>query len=122
MSNDEKFFTAYMLMVYEPIQYLELSIYSKDDIVGMTLPSKSNPEKDMIKKQIYDLLSNEAKEIIDVVINSPNEILSTLTKPVYNNIGKRSIKKFLRTKGWKWRVIDKAINELENYVEEINGV
>jgi hypothetical protein len=86
------------------------------------LPSKSNPEKEFMKKELADNLSEEAKEIVRIILNGPSEIVSTFFSDTYNCVSKARILIFFRKKGWKRKVIRTAFNELKEFTKNIDEI
>ena len=56
-------------------------------------------------------LSNEAREIASLIINTPSDLIRMLPKPY---LSKYKIQQYLRSKGWKKKTILKAFNEIKN--------
>jgi hypothetical protein len=83
------------------------------DSMKSNLPS---PEDTLLKKEAFLSLSSEAKEVVMLVLNSPQEILDCFFTPKYNKISKDRIWKFLsENKGWKPKVITKCFQELREF-------
>ncbi|MFA5355738.1 MAG: hypothetical protein WC302_03370 [Candidatus Paceibacterota bacterium] len=80
------------------------------------LPSPRNQEKELIKQEMLSSLSTEAKEVIDIVLNSPAEVIESLTTPTYNCISKSLISKYLKHKNWKKNKIESSFNEIKLFV------
>jgi len=83
------------------------------DSMESDLPS---PEETLLKKEAFLCLSSEAKEVILLILNSPQEILDCFFTPKYNKISKDRIWAFLsENKGWKPRTIAKCFQELREF-------
>jgi len=66
-----------------------------DDGGGFVLQSPSlNPERLLIRKQAIESLSAEALEMIDTVLNAPDEILDLLKTPKTGRITKPRVKRY----------------------------
>jgi hypothetical protein len=86
------------------------------------LPSRSNPEKEFMKKELADNLSEEAKEIVRIILNGPSEIVSTFFTDAYNCISKAKILIFFRKTGWKKKTINQAFDELKEFTKNIDEI
>lgn len=82
------------------IDHSEVDIESKD----------MNAEDKLIKLQKYNSLSQEAKEVVSLVINTPAEILGLITTPNGKKT-KKLIINFLHKK-WSKFIVEKVIDEL----------
>lgn len=87
------------------------------DSMESDLPS---PEDTLLKKEAFTSLSAEAKEVILLILNSPQEILDCLLTPKYNKISKDRLWIFLTTtKGWKPKVVTKCFKELKEFSSDL---
>lgn len=82
--------------------------YQRDSEV----PCYDSPERVVLKKEAFQLLSLEAKELIDVVINAPSEAMFDCGKPSIMRIYD-----ILRSRSWTWSKINKARSEVIQYVK-----
>lgn len=88
------------------------------DSMESDLPS---PEDTLLKKEAFLGLSTEAKEVVILILNSPQEILDCFFTPKYNKISKDRIWKFLsENKGWKPKVITKCFRELREFSSDFH--
>jgi hypothetical protein len=71
-----------------------------------------SPEDLIIQNDIISRLSNDAKFILHILFNPPNQ----LRCPKSQNITKRSLKMFLVKQKWNPLKINKAFIEMKNYV------
>jgi hypothetical protein len=94
-------------------------IKSSPDADVVQLKSKSiDPEKALIKKQAVDSLSEEAKEVIDIILGAPSETLRLLSTPT-GRLTKRSIRIGLQ-KLWHSKFIAKTvIEELTKWARQL---
>ena len=114
-TNLYAYLTIYQTMKYGDIPYFEQST-PRENQKEIMLPSSSNQERDVIKKDLFTKLSSEAKEVINIVLNSPNEILETFKTPKYGIISRNKIKKYLISNGWKTKFVEKVFSELKEFV------
>lgn len=78
---------------------------------GLILPSKIiDPEKAFLKKEAFENLSNEAKEVIFTILNGPEEIINLFSSPKEKRINTRRIADYYRLK-WSSSIIAKSIIE-----------
>jgi len=75
-----------------------------------------NPEKDLIKKESYQNLSDEAKQVIDICLNAPMEIMNQLKSPIFGVVSKNSLLKYFR-KIWKRQKTFSVFQEVSEFVE-----
>lgn len=81
-------------------------------------PSPSNPERELLRKEALNALSSEAKQIIDMLINSPSEVLKAVSTPT-GHITKRSIRLGMQ-KIWHSKFIaKKVIEELTQWANQL---
>lgn len=83
------------------------------------LPSYSiDPEKALLKKEAINSLSEEAKQVIDILIKSPSETIEALSSP-NGLITKRSIRLGLQ-KLWNSKFIaKKVVEELTKWANQL---
>jgi hypothetical protein len=86
-----------------------INVPSPSVMLESTLPS---PEDLTIQNDIISRLSNDAKFILHVLFNPPNQ----LRCPKSQNITKRSLKMFLIKQKWNPLKINKVFMEMKNYV------
>ena len=88
---------------------------------GIILRSKSpSPDKLVIKHQGWEALSQEAKEVINTVLNSPSEIIDFLSTPTRKRrLNKNNTRNYFR-KIWRSKFIaDKTIEEVTEWVKQL---
>ena len=75
-----------------------------------------SPESKLIKDERYQLLSDESKEVIDLILHTPSEILDLITTPKGQK-SKKLIIKYLE-KRWKSKFLVKfVIDEISDLVK-----
>ena len=109
--------TVYSTWHYGDVPYFENK--EEDDRESITLPSSDNQENLLIKKDLTLKLSKEAKEVIDLVLLSPSEILETLLTPKYHQVSKEKIKQHLIRVGWSQERVKIVFKELKKFVMNI---
>lgn len=79
---------------------------------GKNEPSHNlNPRRLLIWKETIENLSDEARQIVNILLTSPTEILKIMgTEPAKAVRG--AIYKHLWAKGWKWRKIWDSFREI----------
>lgn len=97
----------------------EAMIYLDDESSGVELPSYCiDPEKAVMKKESFQSLSTEAKEVVDIILNAPKETLSAITTKK-GLLTKRSIRIGLQ-RLWKSKFIAKyVIDELTQWANKL---
>lgn len=94
------------------------------------LPSDNNQERELIKKDLIQNLSKEAKDIIALLFKSPAEVLKDLMPAKYKGtsceagekFSKEQIKKKLISEGWQTKKINNTFLELQLLVRELEMV
>ena len=81
-----------------------------------------NPEEYSVFKESIDSLGLEAKEVIEVLFNTPDELVELIRKVTSNRQGKvhlyrKTLTRFLRGLGWKPSRIENAYGEIANMLE-----
>ena len=113
------YLTVHQTMKYGDIPYFEQSIFEDEEgspRIEIMLPGSLNQEREVIKKDLFTQLSNEAKEVINIIFNSPNEILETFKTPKYNLVSRKKILDHLISNGWNPKCIKKVFKELKIFV------
>jgi len=81
-------------------------------------PKQGNIEKEIIKKDLFEKLSNEAKEVLNIVYNSPAELLEFAITPARHMWSSKGVKKyFKKTIGTK--KAKQALPEVKHFLKEI---
>lgn len=90
------------------------------EINKLQLSSKiKNPEENACFKNLIENLSKEAKEMVDVVLNTPLEIIELVREMSSNRQGhmhvyKSNIKAYFKAKGWKQALILSCFDEIKS--------
>lgn len=85
--------------------------------VLIPIPSSQNLEKEIIKKDAFEKLSQEAKMIVNHIYFAPDEVLKMLTTPQRNRITKGSLNIYLREIGYPIKTVTKVFRELTEFVK-----
>ena len=112
--------TVYNSMHYGDIPFNESP--EEDDKESIVLPSESNQEKEIIRQDLLDKISKEAKEVIALILNSPTEVLETFITKKYKKISKEKIKNHLIINGWKMKNVEKVFLELKTFVIDLDQI
>jgi hypothetical protein len=75
--------------------------------------SHINPEKEMIKKDLFSKLNPWSQKIIDIIFDGDDDLLQMLNTPKTGNITKRSLLIYLQEIGAPIRMISKSFKELK---------
>lgn len=73
---------------------------------------KELTENIIIKKDLYQRLSADAKDAVDILINGPQEAIKNMN----------TLRKYMYKRGISYRKSTKIFNELKNFVKEIIDV
>lgn len=91
----------------------------ENEETDIILPSTIDPEKELIKKDNYSKLSVEAKEIINIILNSPQEVLELFITPKRKNISLVKLKEIL-IKSWNSTIlVESAFKEIKEWVRKL---
>lgn len=81
-----------------------------------------NPEGMAIRKDLVDRLSEEAKEVIKIIFNTPSELVDYLwgcKEKQVDRLTCSNIRQYLRYYGWKHLVIEDAFQEIKLFLRKI---
>jgi hypothetical protein len=91
----------------------------EDETNDIILPCPINPEEQLIKKQNYNRLSSEAKEVINIILNSPQEVIELFMTPKLKKISLIRLKRIL-AKSWNSPLlVENAIQEIKEWVRKL---
>lgn len=93
-----------------------------EDPDAPTLVGANDPEREMIKKDLFQCLSHDAKEIVALILNGPNEIFESFFTSKYHCVSKDLIRKHLKRKGWSYKKIMAGFAEIRDFTKEIDEV
>lgn len=106
-------------LIYNPNSQLEYSELPWGDKETFMLPSDSSQEQFYMRKEAFENLSSEAKEVVNTVLNSPDEILQLFCNK-FGNISRRMLEQYFhKNKGWNNKKVIKTFREISGYVKEI---
>ena len=125
------------IQAYMPSSYVSVSSFGNEttsshdffeDYFAQQHPEfcdNNNPESVFIEKERYDSLSEEAKQIINIILSGPKELLESPLGKLFFSRGKPVGKKLFRTKlvsyltkQWKdQRYARRVVQEIEEYVK-----
>lgn len=101
------------------ISYVEMSTFG--DEKNFILAGKFNQEEEFMKKEAFDKLSAEAKQVINLILNSPSEILEKFKTKKYKLYSKELLKSYLKENlYWKKPKMDRVFSELTLYANQFN--
>lgn len=81
---------------------------------------RDNPERACRWGQFLEALSCEAREIVELMVNVPDELLEFVVgKGTHQSITKNSLRQYLRFRGWKFRIIEQVFLELAAKVKKV---
>jgi len=76
-------------------------------------------EEEEIKRSTYQNLSDEARQVINLVLNVPTEMAGLLLSPIRKQVSKEKLYKMMARQWKDKRYAKKVIAELENYARTI---
>ncbi len=78
------------------------------DLSKADLQTSSTPEYLLMQKELLTILSNEAKDLIAIISELPDEMFLSSGRLIW-----RELNKVLRRKGWSWKKINLVREELQ---------
>jgi len=96
-----------------------LSIDSTDTGEIILFSRKLSPEEICIKADLFDKLSDEAKEVIHIVLHGPTEILEFFASPKEKKINKRRIINFFSAHWCSKLIAKQTIREVEYWTNNL---
>ncbi len=83
----------------------------------------NNPERQVIRRDSFRRLSNEAVEVFDVMLNIPSELLGMITgKRTYKRLTLSDVRRYMiRERGWPGYLIDNTLVELKGLARSFLG-
>lgn len=83
-------------------------------IEDITLIEQNNPETILISKSIFQNLSDEAKEVIGIIINAPSELFL-----VNGKFRKMELRNMLRKNKWSFKKIRAVQQEILEFCQSL---
>jgi len=115
----EHYQSAYDIMYGKWTSISPCDIYSDDGEEHPLHAENLSSEQLLIKKEAWEELSEEAKEVITTVLYVPNEIVNLITTPNTKNITLRSVKKYFIEK-WKSKfIVDLTLKEIAFWIAKL---
>ena len=120
--NSNDYVSGYIVMKGKWLQVIDDS-KTFDDLGGSTEISVENsivlmddktPENEVIKNDTYQKLSREAKEVIQIILNTPSEILEIIATPKLAKIKPEKLRDYLHMTYSK-RVVRRIYRELKRF-------
>lgn len=112
---------AKALAVLDEANYVYLNTVEPHNEEGNILPSKQpSPEEIVIKVDLYNKLSEEAKEVIDTILNGPKEVLELFASPVQKSINVRRVQKYYERK-WQKTITRYVIKEIRHWISQLKS-
>jgi hypothetical protein len=85
-------------------------------LIDDTETESLSPEKILMKREAYTNLSQEAKEVIEMIFRCPQEIMECFMTPKYHKISKKKILEYLITAmGWTPKRVSRCFTELKEF-------
>jgi len=119
----DKGFIKKRILIYRKIAVEECEVYDVNelnttesrtlDYIG--LMEGESPESFLIKKEEFTLLSEEAKEVLRILIHIPEEFLE-LPESAFASVRKSRVLLCFMRRGWKRKIIRRALKQVEEYI------
>ena len=99
---------------------IESDNISNDNDIDLILTDDDlTPEEKCIKNDNYEKLSQEAKEIISIILHSPQEILELFITPKRKKISTSRLKSILYSIWKSQLIVDSAFREISSWVKKL---
>jgi len=82
---------------------------------------KMTPEKHFFRKELVNSLSNDAKFIFELILDTPDEFLECLSSS-NGTLKKSKIITFLILAGWKQKRVEKTFREIKRFLGNYYGI
>jgi hypothetical protein len=115
------YYSAYQIIVNACWLHVDpCDIYDEEDEFNTQLHSNiPSPEKLLIKKQSWEALSEEAREILTTVLYATDELYDMLSTKNKGILSKRSIRMYF-TKIWQSKfIVNRTIKEITTWVNQL---
>jgi len=88
-----------------------------EDVTALDMMPGIDPSQEelIIKRDSFSKLSKESKEIIEIVLNSPADIIDCFITPKYNKISREKIKAYLVKEGWNDKTVKTCFQEIKDF-------
>lgn len=91
--------------------------------MNLTAKSKDNPEKTIIKNDLFEDLSGEAKYLIHIIFTTPNEIIRLAPKRFHGKkLSKNTIRYYLKNRKFETRHINSILWEIKQFTRELTTI
>ena len=119
----DKGFIEKRILIYRKIAVKECGAYDVNELHTaesrtldyMGLVEGESPESFLIKKEEFTLLSEEAKEVLRILIHIPEEFLE-LPESAFASVRKSRVLLCFMKRGWKREKISWALKQVEVYL------
>lgn len=119
-ANEFNYLAAYnILRGFKPISTIESS--TEDDETDEII-LKSNipdPEKRLLKIGEFESLSEEAKEMVNTIINAPPEFFNLIKTPKRSLISKRMLKTLFVELWYSEFIVEETLHEIEEWIKTL---
>ncbi|MFB5622467.1 MAG: hypothetical protein ACE5RH_00560 [Nitrosarchaeum sp.] len=118
-TNEFNYLAAYNILCgLKPVSTIESS--TEDDSNEIILSSTSpDAEKRLMKIGAFESLSEEAKEIINIIINAPPEFFNLITTPKRSLISKRMLKTLFVDLWYSEFIVEETLREIEQWIKTL---
>lgn len=84
------------------------------------LPTQSiGPERQVMKRQAYESLSAEAKEMIETILNAPDEVIDLMRTPKQKRITRVTVRNYFSSI-WNSKLITNyTIREISKWINQL---
>ena len=94
--------------------------YDPNWIINQTVNPCPSPEREFLFWELLELYSNEAKQVIKLVLDSPTELIDIATKSkTSRSLSRFTLERYLHHQGWPLSVIEQTFNEIKTGLREL---
>ena len=103
-----------------PICSTDLDEFEMNQVEILIADDSMNPETTLLKKDAQESLSEEAKYLLDLILNTPKEFAGMLYTSKYMRTSASKVKTFLRNQlHWSNLKINRVFREIKTYIKEV---
>lgn len=110
---------AYDIIYGEWISIHPCDHYDKETKEGPLFSSRPMIDDQIIRREEFETLSKEAKEMVRTILFSPSEILHLITTPKTGKITIRGIKNYFAKKWRSQFIADVTVEEIKTWVSKL---
>jgi len=118
--DERKLNPARKALLFEQLPWLNYEQWENELIASENIEISETPEREFLFRELLSILSEEAKEVTELIFNTPTELIE-IALETGRGITRHAIFKYLRHQGWVVPAIKNAFNEIRLGLRELDG-